>query len=89
MSGTKIFCPKCEYAPRPFDVWICTGACRTVWNTFETGGQCPACHKQWRETCCPACSRWSPHEDWYHEEVWDAAKEHELEEAGAELVEVG
>ena len=41
---------------------------------------------QWRETCCPACSRWSPHEDWYHDEQLDEAmaeSEAEVELVGA------
>ena len=69
----KIYCPLCEYEPRASDRWMCAPGCGEVWNTFETRGRCPGCHKRWRETCCPACGRWSPHDDWYHEETPDAA----------------
>jgi hypothetical protein len=62
-SGEKIRCPKCEWEPSADDVWACT--CYTVWNTFDTYGQCPNCKKVWKETQCQSCSRWSPHPDWY------------------------
>ena len=71
----SIYCPKCEYHPRAEDAWVCAPGCGTVWNTFETGGRCPGCAKRWTETCCPACLRWSPHEDWYHDEAGDEAAE--------------
>ena len=45
------------------DKWIC--ACLHEWNTFETGGVCPACQRQWLETQCPRCDTWSPHLAWY------------------------
>jgi len=89
MSTARIFCPKCTYAPRPTDRWVCVTSCGCHWNTFDTGGQCPSCHKQWHETCCPACVQWSPHDAWYHDEGWSPEKERELEEIGADLVEVG
>ncbi len=78
-----IYCPRCEYAPRAADRWMCMPGCGTIWNTFETRARCPGCQKRWRDTCCPACCRWSPHDDWYHEEVPDAA---EAAEAAGELV---
>lgn len=59
----KIRCPKCAYAPRADDRWYCDCGC--CWNTFETRGLCPTCDRQWLETGCPACERWSRHEDWY------------------------
>ncbi len=59
----RIRCPKCGWSPRREDRWMCS--CRHVWNTFDTGGVCPACLKQWTETCCLACHKWSPHSDWY------------------------
>lgn len=34
------------------------------WNTLYTGDVCPACLRQWAETLCLGCSRWSPHSDW-------------------------
>jgi hypothetical protein len=30
-----------------------TGTCGHEWNTFDTGGVCPACVHQWTETQCP------------------------------------
>ena len=76
----KIYCPLCEYVPRASDRWMCEPGCGTIWNTFETRARCPGCQKRWRHTCCPACARWSRHEDWYHDEVPDAAEA----DAGAE-----
>ena len=40
-SGPRIRCPLCGWSPRKDDVWSCT--CGHEWNTFETGGVCPAC----------------------------------------------
>lgn len=59
----RLRCPKCAWEPRPGDVWCCV--CFCVWNTFETGGVCPACDRVWTETQCHRCGEWSPHEDWY------------------------
>lgn len=64
----KVYCPLCSWAPGPHDRWMCVPQCRTVWNTFETNGKCPGCGRRWTETCCLACARWSPHEDWYHDD---------------------
>ena len=64
----KIYCPRCAWEPGPHDRWMCLPECGTVWNTFETGGKCPGCGRRWTETCCLACARWSPHEDWYHDD---------------------
>jgi hypothetical protein len=61
----EIHCPKCRWKPTPEARWTCR--CRNVWNTFETGGQCPKCRKVWRDTQCLACSQWSRHHDWYHD----------------------
>ena len=83
----SISCPLCAYEPHPLDRWVCSPGCGTAWNTFETRARCPGCAKQWRETCCPACYRWSPHEDWYHDETADEAGAEKVEEL--ELVEVG
>ncbi|NNF58909.1 MAG: hypothetical protein HKN04_11790 [Rhodothermaceae bacterium] len=60
----NIHCPKCRWEPTPEARWTCR--CGTIWNTFETGGQCPACRKVWRDTQCLACAQWSKHHDWYH-----------------------
>jgi hypothetical protein len=58
-----IQCPKCHWKPGKHDRWMCS--CRHVWNTFDTGGVCPACLKQWMETQCLACHKFSAHSDWY------------------------
>jgi hypothetical protein len=64
-SSSHIRCPLCGWSPRKEDKWFCT--CGNAWNTFDTGGVCPACLYQWAETQCLSCSRWSPHSDWYAE----------------------
>ena len=62
-GGPHIRCPLCRWRPGPNDRWIC--GCGEVWNTFRTGGECPACFHRWTRTKCLACHRWSPHQDWY------------------------
>jgi hypothetical protein len=62
-KGPRIRCPLCGWTPGPKDVWACK--CGFIWNTFDTGGVCPACLYQWTSTCCLACARWSAHSDWY------------------------
>jgi hypothetical protein len=62
-SGDGIRCPLCGWSPRKNSRWMCD--CKHVWNTFDTGGICPACLYQWTSTMCPSCLRWSPHSDWY------------------------
>ena len=59
----RVRCPACGWEPKPDDQWTCE--CRHSWNTFDTGGVCPSCHRQWMETQCPQCHVWSRHEDWY------------------------
>jgi hypothetical protein len=61
----KIACPKCDWEPTASARWWCT--CGHCWNTFETGGACPACRHLWRKTQCLACHRMSPHVDWYRD----------------------
>lgn len=61
----RIRCPRCAWQPRRRDRWICVPECGTSWNTFDTRGRCPGCGRQWLETACLACGRWSPHLDWY------------------------
>jgi hypothetical protein len=59
----RIRCPKCRWMPGKHDRWMCN--CLHIWNTFDTGGVCPACLKQWTVTQCLACHKISPHSDWY------------------------
>ena len=67
----RIRCPKCGWEADGQAHWTCTrrmddgSMCETTWNTFETHGVCPGCHWEWRDTACPRCFKWSPHEDWY------------------------
>lgn len=79
MAEQKIACPRCAWEPRAYHTWICS--CFHTWNTFDTGGRCPNCRKQWEHTHCPSCQEWSPHLDWY----WDL--DDELEDALAEVEE--
>ncbi len=62
-KGRRIRCPRCRWEPRPRDRWYCD--CGMAWNTFDTHGLCPRCQRQWTQTACLACHRWSAHEDWY------------------------
>jgi hypothetical protein len=64
-SDPRIRCPLCGWSPRKEDKWFCT--CGYDWNTFETGGVCPACLHQWTQTQCLSCSQWSAHSQWYAE----------------------
>jgi len=59
----RIRCPRCGWEPSRDDLWMCS--CLHSWNTFETGGVCPACDLRWTETQCLRCAEWSRHEDWY------------------------
>jgi len=63
LTGPRIRCPLCYWMPRKDDLWWCN--CGHSWNTFDTGGVCPACLRQWTETQCKACSLWSAHSAWY------------------------
>ena len=62
-AGPRIRCPLCTWSPDESARWTCK--CLHCWNTFDTGGICPACLHQWTSTQCLACGGWSPHSDWY------------------------
>ncbi len=79
----KIYCPRCAYEPSRRDLWRCQPGCKHVWHTFDTQGVCPRCGKMWRETKCPACKQWSPHDDWYHDE--ERSEERERSAAEQEM----
>ena len=66
MKNPEIYCPRCEWRPKPESRWACTPNCGTVWNTFWTGGICPGCAHAWKWTDCLACGVASLHRDWYH-----------------------
>jgi hypothetical protein len=63
-GDSRIRCPLCRWEPRADSRWRCN-ACNYVWNTFDTGGVCPGCLKQWAMTACHSCHKWSPHSEWY------------------------
>lgn len=86
--ATRIFCPICTWAPQSHDRWQCRPGCFTIWNTFETHGSCPGCHRQWRVTQCLACGVTSLHEEWYHDDEQDSQREQDALERERELVEV-
>ena len=41
----RICCPCCGWEPGRHDRWACT--CLHLWNTFDTGGVCPSCGREW------------------------------------------
>jgi hypothetical protein len=62
----RIRCPLCGWEPQQHDLWAChPDGCGHAWNTFDTYGVCPNCHKQWEYTHCHRCAQWPPHDDWY------------------------
>jgi hypothetical protein len=44
-SEPRIRCPLCGWSPQKEDKWFCT--CGHEWNTFDTGGVCPAIGSVW------------------------------------------
>jgi len=79
MDSIRIRCPKCSWEPDGQPYWMCS--CGHSWDTFSTGGRCPACGKAWEQTQCiedaGGCPKWSPHFDWYEnlDKVVDEVKE--------------
>lgn len=63
VTGPRIRCPLCNWSPTNKDTWACE--CGNMFNTFETGGICPQCMKDWKRTQCHSCHQWSAHSDWY------------------------
>ncbi len=63
ITGPKIRCPLCQWKPKPKDMWSCS--CGFSWHTFETGGVCPSCIQQHKQTQCLKCEGWSAHSAWY------------------------
>ena len=84
---TRIYCPRCAWAPSAEDRWECRPGCRTLWNTFETAARCPGCSKRWLVTVCLQCAQGSLHEHWYHDEATDAWQDAAAEDEA--LVETG
>ena len=79
MDSIRIRCPKCDWEPDGQPYWLCT--CGHHWDTFNTGGRCPACGKVWEHTQfvleAGGCTKWSPHLDWYEnlDKVADEVKD--------------
>lgn len=64
-GNAGVRCPACGWRPRKDDLWACNPGCGYAWHTFDTGGTCPACFKQWTATQCIKCGQWSDHDAWY------------------------
>ncbi|MBV8550466.1 MAG: hypothetical protein JOY54_04145 [Acidobacteriaceae bacterium] len=62
-SRTEDSLSQMYWSPHAHDRGVCH--CGHFWNTFDTGGVCPACLYQWTMTACLSCRQWSPHSDWY------------------------
>ena len=62
-SSPRIRCPLCGRTARKDDRWAFS--CGHEWNTFDTGGVCPACLQQCTSTQCLSCEQWSAHSNWY------------------------
>ncbi|MFA5189237.1 MAG: hypothetical protein WC740_00845 [Verrucomicrobiia bacterium] len=75
MKQVKIYCPKCQWVPDASARWLCEPSCGCSWNTFETCGVCPRCGRNWEDTQCLTCHRWSSHADWYHEFIPDEQRQ--------------
>jgi Zn-dependent protease len=56
-------CPWCKAAPPRGDRWTC-GACRTMFDIFETQAVCPYCALRFPGVQCLDCGRAHPVSDW-------------------------
>jgi len=56
-------CPSCRCNPPRGSYWVCT-ACRTSFDTFESGAACPHCAALFPTTTCLDCLVSSPIEAW-------------------------
>ncbi len=56
-------CPGCRVHPPRAALWTC-GDCQEPFDTFETGGACPACERVFAGTACPDCGQAHPFEQW-------------------------
>lgn len=57
---TELACPRCRAAPPVGAFWAC--ACKTRFDSFETGGRCPTCSRSFAATSCTECHVQSPRE---------------------------
>ena len=60
-------CPHCGWIPDGEAHWECSECDAEMFNTFEHGGQCPACEHLFAETFCPHCDHVTPYEWWWPE----------------------
>lgn len=58
-------CPHCGWIPDGEAHWGCDACSADPFNTFEAGGECPACHEVFDDTLCPRCQHLSPYEWWW------------------------
>jgi Zn-dependent protease len=56
-------CPSCRSNPLKGAYWACS-ACRTAFDTFETGAACPRCGAIFPATTCMDCRASNPIEAW-------------------------
>jgi len=63
VDAPRAACPRCETPPSGGALRTCE-ACDERFEPFVSGGACPRCARVWVEAWCPACRRWSPHEQW-------------------------
>jgi Zn-dependent protease len=56
-------CPFCHQHPPQSPLWSCP--CGSRFDTFQTGGNCPACGRAFQTTMCPFCQQSSPIHLWF------------------------